>query len=172
MAENATRAARPADAVGRALFHTSRIFVLIGGTLLILSALLTTLSILTHAVLNRPIRGEFELVSFGTSWAVYFFLPYCQIVKGNVIVDFFFARAGPRVKNFLDAIGSLLYTAIVALLVWRMSAGAGEIFESGQESAVMNIPYWWSFPVALTCLSLLAAATLYTFWQSARGLRT
>ena len=172
MADNATHAARPADPVGRALFHISRVFVLIGGTLLLLSALLTTLSILTHAVLNRPIRGEFELVSFGTSWAVYFFLPYCQIVKGNVIVDFFFARAGPRVKHFLDAVGSLLYAAIVALLVWRMSAGAVEVFHSGQESAVMNIPYWWSFPVALTCLSLLAAVTLYTFWRSASGVKT
>ncbi len=171
MVDNATSSAWPADPVGQALYHISRGFVLIGGTLLILSALLTTLSILTHAVLNRPIRGEFELVTFGTSWAVYFFLPYCQIVKGNVIVDFFFARAGARVKHFLDAIGSLLYAAIVALLVWRMSDGAREVFGSGQESAVMNIPYWWSFPVALICLSLLAAVTLYTFWQSARGLR-
>ena len=171
MADSPAGFTRPDDLAGRALFSISQAFVLIGGILLVLSAVLTTLSIITHAALNWPIRGEFELVSFGTSWAVYFFLPYCQMIKGNVLVDFFFARAGARLKHFLDALGSLLYAAIVSLLVWRMGVGGWEMFDSGQASAVMNIPYWWSFPVALVCLSLLTAVTLYTFARSVKGFR-
>jgi TRAP-type C4-dicarboxylate transport system permease small subunit len=171
MADRHDHGARPADPVGRALFRLCVAFVLVGGVLLVACAGLTTLSIVTHAVFNKPISGEFELVSFGTSWAVYFFLPYCQLVKGNVVVDVFMARAGPRLRDVADAVGGLLFFAVIALLLWRMGVGAVEIAGTGQTSAVMKIRYWWSFPPALACLALLAVVTLYTLWQSIRGVR-
>lgn len=172
MTDTTATAARPTDPVGRALFRLCVAFVLIGGLLLVACAGLTTLSIVTHAVFNKPIAGEFELVSFGTSWAVYFFLPYCQLVKGNVVVDVFMARAGPRLRAVADAVGGLLFFAVVALLLWRMTVGAVEMAGTGQTSAVMRVAYWWSFPPALACLALLAVVTLYTLWQSLRGVRS
>jgi len=171
MAETPAEAARPADPAGRALFAAARIFAIAGGVLLVACALLTTASIITNALFNHQIRGEFDLVSFGTSWAVYLFLPYCQLTRGNVVVDFFFSGAGPRLRCLLDGIGSLLYFAVALLLIWRMGVGGIEIFESGQSSAVLKVPYWLSFPVALTCLGLLALGTLHSTCRGFREMR-
>jgi len=171
MAETPAEDARPADPVGRALFAAARAFAVAGGVLLVGCALLTTLSIVTHVTFNHQIRGEFDLVSFGTSWAIYLFLPYCQLVRGNVVVDFFFSGAGPRARALLDGIGNLLYFAVAFLLIWRMGVGGVEIFNAGQSSAVLNVPYWLSFPLALTCLGLLAAGTLYSMCRSIREMR-
>lgn len=171
MAEQPGSDARPADPAGRALFATARAFAIVGGLLLVACALLTTLSIITHALFNYTIRGEFDLVTFGTSWAIYLFLPYCQLVRGNVVVDFFFSGAGPRTRQLLDGVGNLLYFAIAVLLLWRMSIGGIEIYRDRQSSAVLEIPYWLSFPLALTCLALLAAGTVYSMRRSLREMR-
>lgn len=171
MDESSAQLARPTDAVGRALYGLSRQLALIGGCLLVLCGLVTTTSILTHALFDRPIRGEFDLVTVGTSWSIYLFLPWCQITRGNIVVDFFFSGASERTRHFLDALGSLLFAAVAGLLVWRMSVGMLEVHESGQSSAVLSIPEAWSFPVALFCLGLLALTSLYTFWRSAREVR-
>ena len=172
MDESSGATARPTDPVGRALYDLSRQLALLGGCLLVLCGLLTTVSVLSHALFNQPIRGEFDLVTVGTSWTIYLFLPWCQITHGNIVVDFFFSGSSERTRRFLDALGSLLYAAIAALLVWRMSVGMVEAHESGQSSAVLQIPESWSFPVALFCLGLVTATSLYTFWQSAREVRS
>ena len=56
--------------------------------------------------------------------AIFSFLPYCQMVRGNVIVDVFTTRASPRTRALLDSIGNLLFTAIAALLTWRAASAA------------------------------------------------
>jgi TRAP-type C4-dicarboxylate transport system permease small subunit len=171
MADTVLTVARPTDAVGRALFGVSRVCALLGGVLLVLCAALTTISILGHALFRAPIHGEHDLVTFGASWAVYLFLPWCQMIKGNVVVDFFLASAPARLRAALDALGSLVYGVIAAILIWRMSVGAEEVMRSGQSSAVLKVPYWTSFPVVLFCLALLFAITTYTMWRSIREAR-
>lgn len=151
----------PPDAAGRILWSVARLCAIVGGLLLAASAILTTLSIIHAVAFTSRIHGEYELVSFGTSLAIYLFLPWCQVVRGNVVVDFFLAAASPRLREACDAFGALLYFAVSVLLVWRMSAGGFELLSQGQATAVLKIPYWWSFPVILFCLGLLAAVTLY-----------
>jgi TRAP-type C4-dicarboxylate transport system permease small subunit len=153
--------ATPAGPAGRILWRVSRLCAIAGGLLLAASAILTTLSIIYAAAFTSRIHGEYELVSFGTSLAIYLFLPWCQVVRGNVVVDFFLSAAGSRLREACDALGALLYFAVSVLLVWRMSAGGLELFSQGQATAVLKIPYWWSFPVILFCLGLLAAVTLH-----------
>ncbi|MFM2128914.1 MAG: hypothetical protein RL477_460, partial [Pseudomonadota bacterium] len=151
--------APPDDPAGRILWRISRWCAIAGGALMAFSAVLTTLSIALNALFKAPIRGEYEIVGFGTSLAIYLFLPYCQFVRGNVVVDFFLARASSRLREALDAAGGLIYFVISALLIWRMSVGGLELHAQKQATAVLKIPYWWSFPVLLFCLGLLAAVT-------------
>jgi hypothetical protein len=53
-----------------------------------------------------------------------------------------------------------------------MSIGMIEVHESGESSAVLKIPNAWAFPVALFCLGLVVLTSLYTFWRSAREVRS
>ena len=50
------------------------------------------------------------------------------------------------------------------------AVGGLEMHATGQVTAVVKLPYWWSFPVAVSCLTLLAIVCLYTSWRDLRQL--
>jgi TRAP-type C4-dicarboxylate transport system permease small subunit len=83
------------------------------------------------------------------------------MVRGNIVVDFFLSGASGRMREALDALGAILYCAICVILVWRLSVGGLELFSQAQATAVLKIPYWWSFPFILYSLSLLVAVTVH-----------
>ena len=110
--------------VGRALYRAATGIALLGGLVLFALTLLTVISVVGRAAFSAPIPGDFELVELGMAVAIFSFLPYCQIVRGNVIVDLFTSKASPRTRALLDGIGNLLFTAIAAVLTWRVAVGA------------------------------------------------
>jgi TRAP-type C4-dicarboxylate transport system permease small subunit len=165
MAEPAGMGAGP-DALGRALYATATGVALVGGAVLFALTLLTVISVLGRAALSVPIPGDFELVEVGMAVAIFSFLPYCQIVRGNVIVDLFTTRAGPRTRALLDGLGNLIYTAIAALLTWRVALGGLEVRSYGETTMVLRVPVWWGYLPAVVCLALLTLVCAYTFWRS------
>jgi TRAP-type C4-dicarboxylate transport system permease small subunit len=162
---------RPADPVGRFLFGVSRAVALAGGCLLAVMAAMTAVSVTGRSFFRAPIPGDFELVEIGLSVAIFSFLPYCQMARANVLVDFFMERAPARAKAFFDAAGGLLYLAIAALLLWRHSLGGIDMYRVGETSMILGVPRWWSFPAAVLCLALLLAVVGYTLWRSIREMR-
>jgi TRAP-type C4-dicarboxylate transport system permease small subunit len=170
MADPAGMGARP-DALGRALHATATGVALIGGAVLFALTLLTVISVAGRAVLNAPIPGDFELVEVGMAVAIFSFLPYCQIVRGNVIVDLFTAKAGPQVKALLDGLGNLIYTAIALLLTWRVALGGLEVRSYGETTMVLRVPVWWGYLPVVVCLALLTVVCAYTFWRSVLAYR-
>ena len=101
-----TRVSPPeAGPVGRALHRLAAALAVAGGLVLVALIVMTCLSIAGRAMFSAPLPGDFELVEIGCAVAVFAFLPYCQITGGNVVVDFFTARARPRTKAALDLMG-------------------------------------------------------------------
>ena len=78
---------------GRALMALSRAVAIAGGLILTALTILSVGSILARVLLSRPLPGDFELVEMGCGIAVFAFLPYCHLKRGNVIVDFFTLKA-------------------------------------------------------------------------------
>jgi TRAP-type C4-dicarboxylate transport system permease small subunit len=171
MAEKTEAGIRPTDPVGRLVFDVSRALALAGGGVLALMAAMTAVSVTGRSFFAAPIPGDFELIEIGLSVAVFAFLPYCQIARANVIVDFFTQAAPARVKAFLDAIGSLMFALIAGLLLWRHGLGAIDMYQAGETTMILTVPRWWTFPVAVACLALLLAGCLYTLWRSIREVR-
>lgn len=158
--------------MGRVLFSISRTLALAGGCVLALMAAMTAVSVTGRSFFRAPIPGDFELIEIGLGVAVFSFLPYCQLVRGNVLVDFFMERAPVRAKAFFDAIGNLVFSLIVALLLWRHSLGAVDMYRVGETTMILQVPRWWTFPAAVLCLALLLAVCLYTLWRDIREIRT
>jgi TRAP-type C4-dicarboxylate transport system permease small subunit len=153
--------APPEDPAGRLLWKLCRASAVVGGYMLAVSALITTVSVSLNAAFKVPILGQYEMVSFGTSLAIYLFLPWCQVVRGNIVVDFFLAGASVRVREAFDALGALIYLIMAVLLLWRLSVGGLELYAQAQATAVLKLPYWWSFPIILYSLALLIAVTAH-----------
>ena len=152
--------------VGRALYRAATGVALLGGLVLFALTLLTVISVVGRAAFSAPIPGDFELVELGMAVAIFSFLPYCQIVRGNVIVDLFTSRASPRTRALLEGIGNLLYTAIAALLTWRVALGGLEIRSYNETTMVLQVPVWWGYVPAVVFLALFTIVCAYTVWRS------
>ena len=170
MADQAAANARP-DRLGRALQRAATGVALLGGLVLFALTLLTVISVVGRVAFSAPIPGDFELVELGMAVAIFSFLPYCQIVRGNVIVDLFTTRARPRTRALLDGIGNLLYTAIAALLTWRGALGGLEIRSYHETTMVLQVPVWWGFVPAVVFLAFLTVVCAYTVWRSVEEYR-
>jgi TRAP-type C4-dicarboxylate transport system permease small subunit len=170
MAERAAPGARPGP-LGRTLHLVAAGIALIGGAILVALTVLTVISVIGRTLLSAPIPGDFELIEIGMAVAIFSFLPYCQIVRGNVIVDFFTARAGPRLRALLDAAGNLIYTLIAALLTWRVALGGLEVRSYSETTMVLRVPVWWGYVPAVLCLAFLTLVCAYTVWRSLRDAR-
>lgn len=140
-----------------------RLFAGLGGFTLLAMMLMTVTSIVLRAVVGKPIPGDFELVEMGSAIAIFCFLPWCQVNGGNVLVDFFTQKSGPRLNHRLEALGDLIYLLLAALLLWRLWHGALEMHQYGEQSMVLRLPIWIGFVVILPAMALLTVTCAATF---------
>ena len=166
MAEGSSSEFRPTDPVGRVLFDISRVLAVFGGLVLFAMACLTGVSVAGRAAFSAPIPGDFELVSIGIGVAIFAFLPYCQITRSNVIVDFFMTRAPIRAKTACDVIGGLFYLVIGAILTWRLILGGLDMYRYSERTMTINFPRWTTFPISALLMVFLVVVIVYTIWRS------
>lgn len=119
-------------------------------------ALLTVASIAGRALWARPIPGDVELTQFGIALCIALCLPWCQLQRANIIVDFFTQKAGPRTLGLLDGLGRLLLAAMVGLLAWRSAVGALAVAEAGETTMILGLPMWISYAALSPGLALTA----------------
>ncbi|MGH7317958.1 MAG: TRAP transporter small permease [Candidatus Rokuibacteriota bacterium] len=156
----------------RALDGLARAFALAGGALLVALTGMSVASVAGRAVLGTPVPGDFELVQVACGASIAAFLPYCQLRRGHIIVDFFTARAGTRVQGALDALGALALAAVMALLAWRTVAGMLTVKASSEVSMIVGFPIWIGYAAVVPSLALAALvglATAVDAWKVARG---
>ena len=170
MAESQTERARPTDPVGRALHFCSYLLVLLGGLLMTALTVMTVVSVIGRYLFNSPIQGDYELVTTGTAITVFLFLPYCHLIKGNVIVDLFLSWAPAKVRSAFDAASGVLLAVIAAVLAWRMTLGGLDLHRYHEVSLILGVPIWWAFPFAVASFALLAVACTYTSVRDFKGL--
>lgn len=147
----------------------SAAFAFAGGLVLVAISAMTVTSVIGRKLFGNAITGDFELVEIGCAVAIALFLPYCQLKRGNVIVDFFTLRAPPSLKRVLDALGCLLLTAVAMLMTWRLSAGGISLYTSNDQTMVLQVGTWWPFLVLVPCMVLLSLIGLLTAWRVLTG---
>lgn len=168
--------------MGRILRRLCEAFALAAGLVFVALVLITiwgivgreAASLLAQAGLPgwvRPLSGEFELVEIGTAAGVFAALPYCQLQGGNVAVDLFTGRAGPRTKALLAALGDLLLAAAALVLTRQLWLGMLDLRSYAETTMVLRLPVWWGYPPALLSLLLLAVTCAFTAARHLHGLR-
>ena len=95
----------------------------LAGCLLTVITLMTCASLIGRNTTGWTIVGDFELSGSAAGAAIALFLPWCQLRRGNIIVDFFTTRASPATQDALDRFGALLYALAMALMTWRSAIG-------------------------------------------------
>lgn len=161
MSEAHTDDTRPTDVVGRVLYRVSDFLAVIGGLLCCVMAVLVTVSVTGRYLFASPVPGDYDLLGIIGGCAIFAFLPYCQLKRGNIVVDFFTTGVSPRNRSVLDGMGSALYLVIAALFTWRLYFGAIELYETSEVLAVVNFYRWWTLPFSLFCMVVLLAVVAY-----------
>lgn len=150
---------------GRALHGTANGLAIFGGLLSCVMAAVVTISVAGRYLFSAPVPGDYDIVGILCGCAIFAFLPYCQLHRGNVLADFFTQRAPARVKAALDAMGNLLFLAAIVMFTWRLYYGMLELRQSSEQIAMFAFYRWWTIPFDLLCMVVLICAIFYTFMQ-------
>jgi TRAP-type C4-dicarboxylate transport system permease small subunit len=152
------------DTAGRTLLVLARGLSWFGGSVLVAIMGLSVVSVVGRKFFDAPVQGDFELVQLGCAVCVACFLPWCQIDKGHVIVDFFTAHASARTRSRLDTAGAVLLGASAALIAWRLALGTWSVWSTQETTMILGAPVWIAYAPLVPAFALLAATGFYTAW--------
>jgi TRAP-type C4-dicarboxylate transport system permease small subunit len=145
------------------------LLAVLGGVFFLVEALMSVTSVIGRALFNLPVPGDYELVQMLSAMGIAMCLPYCQLKRGHVFVDFFTLWAPSSLKRVLDSIAALLLAVSSFLLAWRIWEGMMEMREYGETSMVIALPVWWGYVPVAPSFVLLGIAALHTFVLDLRG---
>ncbi|SEN19848.1 Tripartite ATP-independent transporter, DctQ component [Pseudorhodobacter antarcticus] len=162
----------------------SRLFAYLGGLMLVALIFMTCASVLgrwandmLHGMVGAgvmpgvaqwgldagigAIRGDFELMEAGIAFAIFAFLPWCQITGGHAAVDLFTSRLPPRADRILRAITEGLFAAVLVVIAVQLGAGMVSKLQSGQTTFLLQVPLWWAYALSLSGAAAAAGVGLY-----------
>jgi TRAP-type C4-dicarboxylate transport system permease small subunit len=144
----------------------ARACAITAGVLLTVITLMTCVSLIGRNTTGWTIVGDFELTGAAAGAAIALFLPWCQLQRANIIVDFFTSRAGAATQVTLDRLGALLLALAMGLLTWRSAIGGWNAWRSQAGTMMLGFPEWIVYVGIVPALALTAAIALT---QAVRG---
>ena len=135
----------------------AKLCAVLAGVLLTAITLMTCASLIGRNLLGATLVGDFELTGVVTGAAIALFMPFCQIKRGNIIVDFFTAKLSQTSNDRLDRFGAALLGIIFGLLAWRTLLGGLNSYATHSETQILGFPEWTVYaamvpPFVLTCV--------------------
>lgn len=108
-----------------------------------------------------PINGDFELVEAGVAFAIFAFLPLCQITSGHASVDVL-ANALPRAVNrFLRLVIEVIFAAVLVLIAVKLFDGMLSKKNYGETSFLLQFPVWWAYAASFVGAAVAALVGIY-----------
>ncbi len=150
----------------RILESLAKASAILAGLLMTVITLMTCVSLIGRNTTGATLAGDFELTGVAAGAAIALFMPWCQLRKGNIIVDFFTAKASERTNAALDRRGALLLGLVFALLAWRTTLGGVNAYSSQSGTMMLGFPEWVVYAAMVPPFIL---TTLIALYQAATG---
>jgi len=152
--------------IDKLLSKAAAFCAILAGLLLTVITLMTCASLIGRNTTGATLVGDFELTGVAAGAAIALFLPWCQLKRGNIIVDFFTARASGRTVATLDRLGALMLALVMTLLTWRTTLGGLSAWRTQSATMMLGFPEWIVYAFMVPALALTAVIGL---WQALRG---
>ena len=108
-----------------------------------------------------PVNGDFELVEAGVAFAIFAFLPLCQLTNGHAAVDIF-ANMFPRwLDRTLRTLTEVLFAAVLILISERLYDGMLSKMRFGETTFLIQFPIWWAYAASFAGSVVTAAVAVY-----------
>ncbi|WBY01753.1 TRAP transporter small permease [Ramlibacter tataouinensis] len=150
----------------RVLEPLAKLCAVLAGLLLTAITLMTCGSLIGRNTVGITLVGDFELTGVAAGAAIALFIPWCQVRRGNIIVDFFTTKASARTNAALDRFGALLLALAMALLSWRTVLGGVNAWKTQSGTMMLGFPEWVVYACMVPPLVLTVVIAL---WQALRG---
>lgn len=162
----------------------ARVTALLGGFVLLILILLTTLSIVGRSA-NKflhadffdtaltdvsqflldlgigEINGSYELLEAGVAFAIFSFLPICQLHGAHATVDVFTSALPDRFNRWLAAFWEVILSAVVILLIWRLFGGLERYYGNGETTLFLQFPVWWAYAFSFAAGVVACITSVY-----------
>lgn len=162
----------------------ARYMAITGGVILTLLVLLTCVSVLgrtlntlfhsgfaqsilgdfAQTILDTgvgPVLGDFEIVEAGIAFAIFSFIPLCQITGGHASVDIFTSALPVRANRFIQMIVEILFAGVLILIAWRLYEGMNSKMRYQETTFLLQFPIWWAYAASLFAGCVSAIISVY-----------
>jgi TRAP-type C4-dicarboxylate transport system permease small subunit len=168
----------------RLIQSLARLTALAGGLVLIALILLTTLSIIGRS-LNKvfhndffnqtltglsqfvldlgvgEINGSYELLEAGVAFAIFSFLPICQLYGSHASVDVFTSLLPRRTNRWIAAFWEVLLAAVILLIILQLYGGMERYIRNGQTTLFLQFPVWWAYAASFAAGVVACITAVY-----------
>jgi TRAP-type C4-dicarboxylate transport system permease small subunit len=149
----------------RWLDRLARLCAVLAGVLLTVITLVTCVSLIGRNTTGWTLVGDIELSGAAAGAAIALFMPWCQLRRGNIIVDFFTQGTSAATQSALDRFGALLMALAMGLLAWRGAIGGWNAWVSHAGSMMLGLPDWWVYLGMVPPLALCAVIAAVQAWR-------
>ena len=108
-----------------------------------------------------PINGDFELVEAGVAFAIFAFLPLCQISAGHASVDIFTAKLPTRINRVLQLAIEVIFAVVLIAIAYQLYNGMLSKQRYGDTTFLLQFPIWWAYAASLSGSILTAVISFY-----------
>lgn len=116
------------------------------------------------------LTGDFELVEAGIAFAIFAFLPICQLKGGHATVDIFTNQLPPKVNRMLIVFWEVILTLVVLLIAWRLFEGLQSKFRNGETTFLLQFQIWWAYAASFVASVVAGLIALYAAGARVMGM--
>lgn len=108
-----------------------------------------------------PILGDFELVEAGVAFAIFAFIPFCQITGGHATVDIFTSGLSVQANRFIQMIVDIVFAAVLILIAVQLYEGMLSKIQYRETTFMLRFPIWWAYAASLSAAAVSAIVGVY-----------
>lgn len=107
------------------------------------------------------VPGDYELASAGVGFAIFAFLPACQLYRGHATVELFTSALPRGGQRAIAAFWEVVLTAAILLITWRLGVGLSDKISNGETTFFLRFPIWWSYAASFSAAVAASLVALY-----------
>lgn len=140
----------------------SRFLAVLGMLVMVTVAVYTVVDVLLRYLLDAPLPGAVDLVTYGLALAVGAVMPWGLYSGQHVAVPLLVDRLPPFPRRVADALVMTTVAVFMAALTWRIALFALERFRTGETMWILGYVLWpiWTAVAAMFALALLVQTGL------------
>jgi len=154
----------------RILVWIARSMTAIGAVVLAVMMFLSIADISGRNLFHKPVEGTYEIVSLMVIVVGVLGLGYCQLVKGNIMIDIFTKRLSPRGQSIMNTISYLIAIGVCVIVAWQVLLRMWDYMhrELGGKTVTLGIPLWPFMLLMAVCFAWVTAIFCIDLYNALR----